>query len=405
MKYIVILGDGMADMPIEELGNKTPIEYADTPMMDKLSKMSEIGLCATVPKGMKPGSDIANLAVLGYNPEIYYSGRSPLEALSIGAPMKDTDVALRVNLVTLKDPKDEGSAFEDLIIEDHSSGELSTEEAAVLIDEVKKAFEGEEFKFFVGTSYRHCCLWENGKVMDFAQPHDHLGERAGDYMPEDTPEGNKFAEMMIKSYELLKDHPINKARVANGKKPANALWFWGAGTRPALSPFIEKTQKKGVMISATDLLKGIGYGAGMEVIQVEGANGLLETNYEGKAKAAVDALLNKDFDFAYVHVEAPDEMGHQGSVERKVKAIEYLDQRLIKVVYEMLDGTDYRMLIMPDHPTPICIRTHSDDPVPYLLFDSTKIQNNEWNYSEKNAKLSGNLINPGYKIIDKLLGE
>lgn len=405
MKYIVILGDGMADMPIEELGNKTPIEYADTPMMDKLSKMGEIGLCATVPKGLKPGSDIANLAVLGYDPSIYYSGRSPLEALSIGAPMKDTDVALRVNLVTLKDPKGEGSAFEDLIIEDHSSGEISTEDAAILIDEVKKAFEGEEFKFYVGTSYRHCCLWDNGKVIDLAQPHDHLGERVGDYMPEDTPEGKKFAEMMTKSYEILKDHPINKERIANGKNPANALWFWGAGTKPALSPFIQKTKKKGVMISATDLLKGIGSGAGMEVIQVEGANGMLETNYEGKAKAAVDALLNSDFDFAYIHVEAPDEMGHQGSVERKVKAIEYLDQRLIKVVYEMLEGTDYRMLIMPDHPTPICIRTHCDDPVPYLLFDSTKIQNNEWNYSEKDAKLSGNLINPGYKMIDKLLGE
>jgi len=405
MKYIVVLGDGMADRPIEELGNKTPIEYANTPMMDELAKMGEIGLCATVPKGLKPGSDIANLAVLGYNPAQYYSGRSPLEALSIGAPMKDTDVALRVNVITVKDPKGEGSAFEDLIIEDHSSGEISTEEAAILMEEVKKAFEGDEFSFYVGTSYRHCCLWNNGKVLDLAQPHDHLGERVGDYLPEDTEDGLKFADMMRKSYEILKDHPINKERIANGKNPANSLWFWGAGTKPALSPFIDKTHKKGVMISATDLLKGIGSGAGMEVIKVEGANGQLETNYEGKAKAAVDALLKDGYDFAYIHVEAPDEMGHQGSVERKVKAIEYLDQRLIKIVYEQMKGTDYRMLVMPDHPTPICIRTHSDEAVPYILFDSRKIQNNEWNYSEKNAKLSGNLVDPGYQMIDKLLGE
>lgn len=405
MKYIVILGDGMADRPIEELGGKTPIEYADTPTLDKLAKMSEIGLCATVPKGLKPGSDIANLAVLGYNPEIYYSGRSPLEALSIGAPMKDTDVALRVNLVTLKDPAGDGSAFEDLIIEDHSSGEISTEDASILLDEIKKEFENDEFKFYVGTSYRHCCLWNNGKVIDLAQPHDHLGERVGQYLPMDVEGGEKFVEMMKKSYEILKDHPLNKERIANGKNPANALWFWGAGTKPKLSPFIEKTNKKGVLISAVDLLKGIGTGAEMEVVQVEGANGLLETNYEGKAKAAVHALLDDGFDFAYVHVEAPDEMGHQGSVERKVKAIEYLDKRLIKVVYDEMAGTDFRMLVMPDHPTPICIRTHSEEPVPYLLYDSTEIQNNEWKYCEKDAKLSGNLVEPGYKMIDKLLGK
>ncbi len=412
MKYVVVLGDGMADRPIKELGGKTPIEAADTPYMNMLVSMGEIGLAATIPDGLKPGSDVANLAVLGYDPKTYYSGRSPLEALSIGIPMKDTDIALRVNIVTVEESED--GVFENYIIRDHSSGEISTEEAEILLNACKEMMEDEEFQFYVGTSYRHCCIWNKGEVVDLPQPHDHLDETIGSLLPVNygAPQAltdlaqhgmDTFTEMMKKSFEILNHHPINEARRKSGKKPANCLWFWGAGTKPMLVPFIEKTGKKGVMISAVDLLKGIGQGAEMYVPEVEGASGLLETNYEGKAQAALDALLKDGYDFVYVHVEAPDEMGHQGSYERKVKAIENIDQRLIKTIYEGLEGTDFRMLILPDHPTPVCIRTHSSDPVPYILYDSTAKQENTWTYSEKEAALSGNLIKPGYLLMNHLL--
>ncbi|MBR5931642.1 MAG: cofactor-independent phosphoglycerate mutase [Lachnospiraceae bacterium] len=413
MKYVVILGDGMADRPLEELGGQTPLEYAKTPMMDALAEMGEIGMVKTVPDDMKPGSDVANLAVLGYDPSAYYSGRSPLEALSIGIAMKETDVAMRVNLVTLIKP--EGASddipFEELIISDHSSGEISTEDAAILLDALRPAIENDEFKFYVGTSYRHCCIWDQGKILDLTQPHDHLGEVIGSLLPdcgrnEDvSADAQRFTEMMKKSYEILDHHSLNEERRKQGKNVANCLWFWGAGKKPMLSPFIEKTGKKGVMISAVDLLKGIGCGAEMKVCEVEGANAQLETNYEGKAQAALDALLKEGYDFAYIHVEAPDEMGHQGSIERKVKSIEYLDQRLIRPVYEGLQGEDFRMLIMPDHRTPICIRTHSGEPVPYILFDSTAKQNNTWHYNEREGELSGNYITPGYTMISHLFGK
>lgn len=413
MKYVVVLGDGMADRPIDELGGMTPLEYAKTPMMDALSEMGEVGMVKTVPDDMKPGSDVANLAVLGYDPRANYSGRSPLEALSIGIDMKDTDIAMRVNVVTLVEPEGAAGevAFEDLIITDHSSGEIATSDAAILLDALRSELENEEFQFYVGTSYRHCCIWNQGKVLDFAQPHDHLGEVIGAYLPDatageaDLADAKRFTEMMKKSYAILKDHPLNVARIKEGKNPANCLWFWGAGTKPQLSPFIERTGKKGVMISAVDLLKGIGRGAGMKVCEVEGANAQLETNYEGKAQAALDALLKEDYDLAYIHVEAPDEMGHQGNVEKKVKSIEYLDQRLIKPVYEGLQGIDFRLLITPDHRTPICIRTHSGEPVPYILFDSTAIQHNHLHYNEREAEQSGILITPGETLMDRLLGK
>lgn len=412
MKYVVVLGDGMADRPIEELGGKTPLEAARTPYMDLLSSKGEIGLAATIPEGMKPGSDTANLAVLGYDPKIYYSGRSPLEALSIGVPMKDTDIALRVNIVTLEESAD--GIFEHYKITDHSSGEISTEDAAVLLNACREVLEDEEFKFYVGTSYRHCCIWDKGEVVDLPQPHDHLEEVIGDLLPANYAKGKdlspiqkhgmeKFTEIMRKSFEILNHHPLNEERRKAGKNPANCFWFWGAGTKPMLVPFVEKTGKKGVMISAVDLLKGIGQGAEMLVPEVEGANGLLETNYEGKAQAALDALLKDGYDFAYIHVEAPDEMGHQGSYERKVKAIENLDQRLIKTMYEGLKGVDFRMLVMPDHPTPVCIRTHSADPVPYLLYDSTNQQEHAWTYCEKDAEMSGNIVEQGYLLINHLL--
>ena len=312
MKYIVVLGDGMADRPIESLGNKTPLEYAKTPTMDKLASMGEIGMVHTVPDGMKPGSDTANLSVLGYNPRKYYSGRSPLEALSIGVPMKDTDIALRCNIVTLSEEEDN---YEDRTIIDHSSSEISTEDAAVLLEAVRKELETDTYKFYVGTSYRHLLIWDKGEVVDLVQPHDVLGQKIGDKLPENEDLRN----MMKKSYDILVNHPINIERKKRGLNPANSCWFWGAGTKPSLSSFSEKTHLKGAMISAVDLLKGIAVGASMKVINVEGANGGLNTNYAGKAQAAVDVLTKDGYDFVYVHLEATGRDGTPGQCREKSK--------------------------------------------------------------------------------------
>ena len=397
MKYIVVLGDGMADESIEALGGKTIIEYANTPCIDKLSRMSEIGMVHTIPNGMSPGSDTANLSVLGYDPKKYYSGRSPLEALSIGVPMSDTDIALRCNIVTISD---DDVPFEEKIIIDHSSDEISTEDCAVLLNAVKEQLESENYHFYVGTSYRHCLIWNHGEVVELTPPHDVLTQQIGQHLPKDAV----LLEMMKKSYEILKDHPMNIERKEKGLKPANCCWFWGAGTKPMLSSFEEKTGKKGMMISAVDLLKGIAVGAGMGVVNVEGANGGLHTNYEGKTDAAVKALVEDGYDFAYIHVEAPDEMGHQGSMERKIQAVESLDERVIKRLTDALyaKNVDFRLLVLPDHPTPIRVRTHTADNVPYLLFDSTDIKENTWSYNEKDAAASGVLIEEGHTLIDRL---
>ena len=398
MKYVVVLGDGMADEPIEALKGKTPLAHAKTPVMDKLSKCSEIGMVHTIPEGMNPGSDTANLSVMGYDPKKYYSGRSPLEALSIGVPMKDSDVALRCNIVTISE---DNVAFEEKTIIDHSSSEISTEDCAVLLKEVMKELANETYQFYVGTSYRHCLIWDKGSVVELTPPHDVLGRVIGQYLPQDAV----LREMMKKSYDILVNHPINVERKKQGLNPANCCWFWGAGTKPLLSSFEEKTGKKGMMVSAVDLLKGIAVGAGMGVALVEGANGGLHTNYAGKVDAAVKSLLEDDYDFAYIHVEAPDEMGHQGSLERKVQAIEYLDEKVIGPVVEKLEaaGVDFRMLVLPDHPTPIHLRTHTSDNVPYMLYDSTKKQNNTWNYNEKEAQASGNFEPVGHMLMNRFL--
>ncbi len=399
MKYLVILGDGMADRPIESLDGRTPLAYADTPMMNQLAEKGEIGMVHTIPDGMSPGSDTANLSVLGYDPRKYYSGRSPLEALSIGVPMKDTDIALRCNVVTLSEEEEN---YEERTIIDHSSGEISTEDAAVLLEAVRKELETEEFRYYAGTSYRHLLIWDKGETADLTPPHDILGQQIGDNLPKEQ----KLREMMKKSYDILVNHPINQERKKQGKNPANSCWFWGAGTRPQLSSFEEKTGKKGAMISAVDLLKGIAVGTSMKVITVNGANGGLNTNYEGKAQAAVDVLTKEGCDFVYVHLEGPDEMGHQGSTERKVQAIENLDQRIIRPIVEGLRaaGEDFRMVILPDHPTPVSLRTHTADNVPYLMYDSTMEQEHSWKYNEEEAEKSGNLIVEGHKLIDHLLG-
>jgi 2,3-bisphosphoglycerate-independent phosphoglycerate mutase len=397
MKYVIVLGDGMADEPIEALGNQTPLETAKTPMMDQLAKVSEIGQVCNVPKGMSPGSDTANLSVMGYDPKEYYTGRSPLEALSIGVDMKETDVSLRCNIVTLSEEQD---TYEDRIIVDHSSGEISTEDCAVLVEALKEGLDLKGYDLYVGTSYRHLLVWHDGDVVELTPPHDILTRRIGEYLPQDK----KLRELMEASYEILKDHPINIERKKKGLNPANSAWFWGAGTRPSLTSFEEKTGKSGAMVSAVDLLKGIAVGAGMKNISVEGANGGLHTNYEGKAMAAVHALQD-GCDFVYVHVEAPDEMGHQGNVEAKIQAIENLDQRVIRVIVEEMEkaGEDYRMLILPDHPTPIRVRTHTCDPVPYLLFDSTKQAEKDQVYNEKSAAESEIMLENGHQLMDRLL--
>lgn len=400
MKYIVVLGDGMADRPIDALGGKTPLAAAETPAMDSLARKSEIGMVKTVPEGMSPGSDTANLSVLGYDPKVYYSGRSPLEALNIGVRMEQGDIAIRANLVTLSE---EEETYEEKHILDHSADEISTEEAEVLLQAVKKELENGMFQFYTGTSYRHCLIWKKGMVVPLTPPHDIRGKKIGEYLTDEA----LLLAMQKKSYEILKNHPVNLERKKKGLNRANSLWFWGAGTKPALSSFEEKFHKKGVMISAVDLLKGIAVGTEMGNIAVEGANGGLHTNYEGKAAAAVSALLKDGYDFAYIHVEAPDEMGHQGSLEKKLQAIEYLDTRVIQRVKDSMEesGEAYRMLILPDHPTPVSVKTHTADPVPYLLYDSRKQEERDCVYNEAEALRQGNLIQEGYRLIEKLFEE
>lgn len=398
MKYIIVLSDGMAGRPLEELGGKTTLEAADTPNFDRLAERGEIGLASMVPEGMAPGSDTANLSVMGYDPKIYYTGRSPLEALSIGVDMAVDDVSFRCNLVTLTE---DGGAYEDQKIIDHSSSEISSEDSTVLLESLKDGLAREGYEFYAGTSYRHLLIWKHGKVLELTAPHDILTKTVGEYLPKDPV----LLDMMKKSYEILKDHPINVERKKQGLNPANSAWFWGAGTRPALTSFEEKTGKKGVMISAVDLLKGIAVGAEMDRIIVEGANGGLHTNYEGKADAAIQALLKDGYDFAYVHVEAPDEMGHMGSVKDKISAIENVDGRVVARITEAMDqsGEDYRLMILPDHPTPICVRTHTSEPIPYLIYDSRKSIDGIHTYNEKEAAKSTRVWKDGYQLIDLLL--
>ena len=397
MKYIVVLADGMGDIPIPQLDNKTPLEYAATPNMDRLAAQAELGMVRTVPPGMAPGSDVANLSVLGYAPLKSYSGRSPLEALSVGVQMEDTDVIFRANLVTLT----EEEPYRQKTILDHSSGEISTEDADILMDAVRQAFQSDILQFYTGTSYRHILVWQKGQVVDLEPPHDHLGCVIGDYLPK----CDLLREMMEKSFSILNNHPLNLQRAAQGLNKANSLWFWGAGTKPSLENFQSKTGLQGIMISAVDLLKGIAVGADMTVAQVENATGGLHTNYEGKAQAAIDGLLKDGKDFAYVHVEAPDEMGHQGSAENKVLSIEYIDKRVIApIVAAMQESeTDFRLLLLPDHPTPITLRTHTTDPVPYLLYDSTQALGSASQFSEKTATQSGLMMPNGQSLMRRFL--
>lgn len=397
MKCIVILGDGMADEPIDALGGKTPLACAETPVMDELASKGEMGMVQNVPAGMAPGSDVANLSVMGYNPAVCYSGRSPLEALSVGVAMEPTDIVLRCNIVTLT----EEEPYAEKTILDHSSGEISTADADILMDAIRENFNSDEFQYYTGTSYRHITIWKNGVMPQLEPPHDHLTQVIGPYLPQEP----KLRSMMEKSFAILNTHPLNLERAAQGKNKANSLWFWGAGTKPSLQSFAEKTGLKGAMVSAVDLLKGIAVGAGMKVYQVPGATGSIDTNFEGKAQAAIDALTKDGCDFVYVHVEAPDEMGHQGLLKEKIQSIEYLDRRLIAPVKKAMEdaGEDFRMLVLPDHPTPIRLRTHTGDPVPYVLYDSTRQRKSIQKYTEAEAEATGNFEPNGYRLIQRLL--
>ena len=397
MKYVVILGDGMSDEPMEALGGRTPLEAARTPVMDELAGKGEVGMVQNVPAGMSPGSEVANLSVMGYDPLVDFTGRSPLEALSIGVDMEPDDIVFRCNVVTLS----EEEPYEEKIIVDHSSGEISTQEADQLMDAIREAFNDETFQFYTGTSYRHIMIWKKGRISHLEPPHDHLTKAAGPWLPEDEI----LRSFMVRSYDILNNHPVNLKRAAAGRRKANSLWYWGPGTKPDLQNFAEKTGLQGAMISAVDLLKGIATGAGMKICQVEGATGSIDTNYEGKAQAAIDSLLKDGCDFAYIHVEAPDEMGHQGLLEEKIRSIEDLDSRIIGPIKAALEaaGEDFRMLVLPDHPTPLRIRTHSADPVPYVLYDSTRQMRKIGRYSERAAAATGIFEPQGCKLMEKLL--
>ncbi len=404
MKYVVVLYDGMADYPIDVLGNKTPMMIAIKPNFDRMASKGEVGLVRTIGEGLKPGSEIGNLTVMGYDPKIYYTGRSPLEAISIGVKMADDDIALRCNLVTVSDEED----YSDKTMVDYSAGDISSEEAAEIIKTVQAEFGGGEFDFYSGVSYRHCLI-HHGGTMDLGTmtpPHDISGRIVGSYLST-SPNAQKLISMMKKSYEILKEHPVNKARVAKGKRPANSVWFWGEGTKPQLTPFEELYGVKGTVISAVDLLKGIGQAAEMETPEVPGATGYIDTNFEGKANAAVDALKN-GCDFAYVHIEAPDECGHRYEPENKVKAIEYIDSRVLPIILNGLEeiGEDYKIMILPDHPTPLSTKTHASDPVPYMIYQKSKEKNSGVSsIDEVSAKNTGNYIDAGYELMSKFIKE
>ena len=402
MKYVVVLCDGMADYPVPALGGKTPMMVAKKPHIDALAAKAEVGLVRTVAPGLKPGSDVANMSVLGFDPHRFYTGRSPLEAASIGIDMKDSDVSLRTNLVTLSD---KGEPFADKVIEDYCADDISTEEAHQLIEAVQAAFGGGEYDFYTGVSYRHCLIWHGGttELGNMTPPHDITGKVIGPHLS--TAEtARPLLEMMEKSFDLLKDHPVNKARVAAGRRPANCIWLWGEGKRPALQPFEALYGIKGGMVSAVDLLKGIANCAGMEVAEVPGATGYIDTDFEGKAKAALDLLTRNDL--VYVHFEAPDECGHRNEPENKVKAIEMIDSRVLPILEEGLEQyEDYKILLLPDHPTPIVTRTHASDPVPYLLYQKSAPKTGGDTINEETAKATGIYMENGPAMMPHFLGQ
>lgn len=400
MKFVLILGDGMADYPVPQLDNKTPLQYAKKPNIDFLTRNAQVGMVKTVPEGIPPGSDAANLSVMGFNPKVYYTGRSPLEAVSMGLELSDTDVALRCNLVTLSEEED----YRQKTMIDYSSDEISSEEAKELILAVNSVFKRDNICFYPGISYRHCMVWGNGLTgLNLTPPHDILGKKVEDYLPEG--ENNRLLlDMMIKSYDILKDHPVNKARVEKGLRPANSIWLWGEGKRPSLARFDEKYGIKGSVISAVDLIKGIGLLAGLKNVEVEGATGNIHTNFLGKAQAALNELESGQ-DFVYLHVEAPDECGHRNEVENKVRSIELIDEQIVGTLLKGMEKyDDYRIMVLPDHPTPLSLRTHTSEPVPFLIYQKSKpVKSGLDSYTEELAKSTGVYFPDGYKLMDHFI--
>lgn len=402
MKYAVVLCDGMADRPVAELGNKTPMSAAHKPAMDMLAANAEVGTVKTVAAGLKPGSDVANLSVMGYEPAKYYTGRSPLEAASIGIDLKDTDVTFRCNLVTLS-PEDK---YADKTILDYCADDISTEEAHVLLAFIEEKLGSDIFKFYPGVSYRHCLVWSNGNPHPgvLTPPHDITGKKIKEYIPQGNDVGQLY-DLMVKSYDLLKNHPVNIERIKNGKRPANSIWLWGEGQKPLLDSFTEKFGIKGSVISAVDLLKGIGICAEMATPNVDGATGYIDTNFKGKLDAAI-AEFNRGQDLVYIHVEAPDECGHRGEIDNKVKAIEMIDSTILGPLVATLkkQGEDFSILVCPDHPTPLCIRTHSSDPVPYFIYRSNAEKpNGIKTFDESSAKSTGVYIEDGFTLMSRFL--
>lgn len=402
MKYLILVPDGAGDEKIEKLGGKTPLEVAEIDNINRLAAEGEVGMVKTIPPGVAPGSDAANLSVMGYDPAVYLTGRSPLEAASIGIEMSDTDVAFRTNIITLTGD----GAYEDLIITDHSSGDITTEEADQLIQAVNEAFADDKIRFYTGVSYRHCMIVHNGSTeYELTPPHDVLTQRVGDHLPKG--EGSQFlTDMMKKSYEILRDHPVNKARVARGLNPANTLWIWGQGRKPSLSSFYDKYGIKGTAISAVDLIKGIAICAGLNSVDVEGATGTLHTNFEGKTEAAIREFKDGK-DFVYMHLEGPDECSHQGDMEGKIQCMESIDRKVLAPIVSYLQdaGEAFRVLIVPDHRTPLAIRTHSADPVPYVFYDSTRKQPKDGTrrFCEKSGS-EGNYFDSGFALADYFFG-
>lgn len=400
MKYVLILGDGMADYPIQQLDNKTPLQYAKKNNIDFLAQHSEVGMVKTIPDGIPPGSDAANLSVMGYNPREYYTGRSPLEAVSMGINLSDTDVAIRCNLVTLSEDED----YTQKTMIDYSSDEISTEEARELINDVNRHLKSQDINFYPGISYRHCMVWNNGLTgLNLTPPHDILEKKITDYLPKGEIT-KLLLDMMVKSYDILKDHPVNKARISSGLRPANSIWLWGEGKKPLLSKYYDRYKINGSVISAVDLIKGIGILAGLKNVDVEGATGNIHTNFIGKAQAALKELESGQ-DFVYLHFEAPDECGHRFEIENKVKSIEIIDEQVVGTILKGLEKyEDYKLLILPDHPTPLSLRTHTPDPVPYLLYQKSKPKKSGvTGYDEVQAASTNIFFNEGYKLMDHFI--
>lgn len=403
MKYIVVLGDGMADYAVNEFDGKTILDVANKPNMDYMASNGELGMVKTVADGMKPGSDVANLSVMGYDTAKCYSGRSPLEAASIGVTLKDTDVTFRTNLVTLSDEEN----YEDKTMVDYSAGEITTEEARELMKAINDELHDDIVTFYGGVSYRHLLVWDKGSTnVKLTPPHDISDKKITGHLP--CGDGaDKLLEMMKKSVEILKDHPVNKKRIAEGKRPATSIWPWGEGTKPQLEKFYDKFGKSAGVISAVDLIKGIAILADMKSVDVDGANGNFDTNYKGKADACFDLLTKENKDFVYLHLEGPDECGHRGEADNKKYAVEMIDEKVIGYLRNRLEkeGIDYKMLVLPDHPTPISLKTHVSDPVPYIIYNSVKETKNDRIYCEKTAKETGIYIDKGYELMSHFLND